>query len=138
MGRIFGCFTKIVEKKSFSTFAQITLLHECLLKLNKLLLSKYKLFTGEFRFLPTRFEWILATTTVLTFPCRVERESVKKSGHARMNKGGVADWPVHAVDLFFDVMTLLGHDDAMPRRATSYAPPTATMHTCFSGQISRW
>ena len=63
MDRIFGCFTKFLEKKNFSTFAQITLLHECLLKLNTLLLSMYKLLKSDLVFFPPRFERICLATS---------------------------------------------------------------------------
>ena len=142
MRRIFGCFTKIVEKKSFSTFAQTTLLHECLLKLNTLLLSKYKLLDGEFSFLPPRFEQILATVT-LVFSGSSKNEYEFHSCASAYQRYRACD--------------MMGEWQAAPRRpvgydgATSacacaqtiaYAPPTAIFYATrvfwSSSTVARW
>ena len=121
MDRIFVCFTKFLEKKKFSTFAQITLLHECLLKLNTLLLSMYKLLKSDLVFFPPRFERIcLATSETFFIVLSLAKKLVMR------DKG---EWLTGPVTYKLMVQYLARR--AQYRSLCASAPPTAP-YTCFS------
>ena len=128
MDRIFGCFTKFLEKKNFSTFAQITLLHECLLKLNTLLLSMYKLLKSDLVFFPPRFERIcLATSDTFFIVLSLAKKLVMRDkGEWLTGRAGLLtnSWcntwrGARNIDRSIDCMLCAS------------APPTAP-YTCFS------